>query len=140
VTASPEQKRNLELAREGFDSWLSGDVEGTLARFADDLEVYVPPELGNAGTYRGKEEFLEWNRQWNEAWAEFSQEVKEIVPVGERHVVVTIHNRGVGRGSGIEVEQIQGWILGVRDGLMDYLSLQMSPELAMELAREREAS
>lgn len=140
MVSSSTQERNLALAREGFEHWLSGDVEGTLARFTEDVEVYVPPELGNAGTYRGKKEFLEWTSQWDEAWAEFNQEVKEIVPVGERHVVVTILNRGVGRGSGIEVEQVQGWVMGVRDGLMDYLSLQKSPEVAHELAREREAS
>jgi ketosteroid isomerase-like protein len=138
--ATPEQEHNLRLAGAGLRSWVSGDTEGTLARFTDDIEVYVPDDLGNPGTFRGKKQFLEWTSRWDEAWSEFSYEVVEAVPVGERHVVVTIHVKGQGRGSGIEVEAVQGWVIGVRDELCDYISLQATPDEAAELARRREAA
>ncbi len=139
--ATPDQERNVELARGGLESWVAGDAEATLATFSDDVETYVPQELGNAGTYHGKDQFLQWTRQWDDAWDEFRTEIREVMPVGERHVVVTVHNWGRGRGSGIEVENEQGWVLGVRkDTLCDFISLQATPEDALKLAREREAS
>lgn len=136
---TPEQERNVEFARRGLEAWIEGDVEAALAGMTDDVLTYVPPEVGNAGTSRGKAEFLEWTSRWDDAWAEFNTEVLEIEPVGERHVVVTVRNRGRGRGSGIEVENVQGWVLGVRDDLCEFLSLQPTPEQALEAAREREA-
>jgi len=50
---SPEQAANLELVRGGLEDWIAGDHEAAITAFADDLEVYVPAELGNAGTHTG---------------------------------------------------------------------------------------
>jgi ketosteroid isomerase-like protein len=54
---TPDQERNVELARDGLESWISGDRENAMATFTDDIEVFVPAELGNAGSYRGVEQF-----------------------------------------------------------------------------------
>ena len=102
---TPEQEANLELARGGLEDWIAGNQEATIATFTDDVEVFVPPELGNAGTYTGIEQFRSWFAAWDDAWSEFEMEVEDIEPVGERHVVAMIQSRGVGAGSGIEVEQ-----------------------------------
>jgi ketosteroid isomerase-like protein len=134
-----DQERNLELARNGLDSWISGDREGAMATFTDDVEVFVPAELGNAGTYRGIEQFQRWFDSWDEAWSEFVMSVESIEPAGERHVVAMIHSRGVGAGSGIQVENLLGWVIGVRDDRMEFLSLQPDREAAFTLARERES-
>lgn len=136
---TPEQERNLALAREGLEAWIGGDRAGAIATFADDLEVFVPPELGNAGTYRGLEEFQRWFTNWDEAWSEFTMNVESIEPAGDHHVVATIRSTGVGAGSGIEVENVLGWVIGVREGQMEFLSLQPDREAALEMARSREA-
>jgi ketosteroid isomerase-like protein len=65
--------------------------------------------------------------------------VESIEPAGDRHVVAMIRSRGVGAGSGIEVENRLGWVIGVREGKMEFLSLQPDREAALELARSREA-
>jgi ketosteroid isomerase-like protein len=137
--ATPEQERNVELAQEGLDNWIAGDREATIASFTDDVEVYVPAELGNAGSYQGVEQFRRWFAEWDEAWSEFEMKVESIEPVGERHVVAVIHSRGVGLGSGIEVENILGWVISAQEGRMDFLSLQPDREAAVALARERES-
>jgi ketosteroid isomerase-like protein len=133
------QERNLALVSSGLGSWISGDREGAMERFTDDVEVFVPPELGNAGTYRGLEQFRRWFAAWDEAWSEFVMTVESIEPVGERHVVATVRSRGVGAGSGIEVENVLGWVMGTRGEEMEFLSLQPDREAAIELARSREA-
>ncbi len=50
----------MELAQMGLGDWIAGDREAAIASFADDVEVFVPAELGNAGTYRGIEQFRSW--------------------------------------------------------------------------------
>jgi ketosteroid isomerase-like protein len=136
MASSPEE--NLELVRGGLENWIAGEREKAIATFAEDLEVYVPPELGNAGTYRGIEQFRGWFQAWEEAWSEFEMSVESIEPVGERHVIALIASRGVGLGSGIEVSNELGWVLGVRDQQMDFLSLQPSLEEARAFAEVRE--
>ncbi len=122
-----------------MEAWTAGDVEATLANFADDLEVSVPPEFMNSGTFLGRDGFLEWIGQWNEAWEEISYELEEVVPVGDRHVVAAVRNRGRGRGSGVQVEDVRAWVLELRDDRVSYFSLQLSFEDAIAHAREREA-
>ncbi len=137
---TPGQEANLELARGGLEDWIAGNQEATIATFTDDVEVYVPPELGNAGTYMGIEQFRKWFEAWDDAWSEFQMSVKDIEPAGERHVVAIIESRGVGAGSGIEVSNRLAWVLGIRDGKMEYLSLQPDVEAAHALVGEREAA
>ncbi len=108
--------------------------------FADDVEVFVPAELGNAGTYHGLEGFQSWISSWDDAWSDFRMEVKQMEAVGDRHVVAEVSNTGVGVGSGVEVGNTLGWVFSVReDNRLDYLSLQRDLEAAREHARAREA-
>jgi ketosteroid isomerase-like protein len=138
--ATPEQERNLELVRGGLDDWIAGDREATVSTFTDDVEVYVPPELGNAGTYRGVEQFKRWFEAWDEVWTDYRMSIESMEAAGDRHVVAMVRSTGTGVGSGIEVENVLGWVIGVRDRQMDFLSLQPDREAAIRLAREREAA
>ena len=133
--ATPEQERNTERLRRGMATWASGDVDGTLSTLTEDVEVVVPAEVGNPGTFRGHDEVMEWMRQWDEAWEEFESEIAEVVPVGERHVVATMRQSARGRGSGVAVDRDIGWVVGFRGELCEFLSLQETPELGLELAR-----
>lgn len=136
---SPRQEANVALFREAIGEWTRGDRKAVVAMLTEDVEVLVPPDLGNPGDYHGRRAFVEWTRQWDEAWSEFDLEIEAIEPVGEHHVIATIRSRGRGRGSGIEVENLIGWVLEVRDGLCPFVSLQPSYEQALEMARSREA-
>jgi ketosteroid isomerase-like protein len=127
------------LVRRGWDAYISGDIEGTLAIFDPGLVVYTAPPMANAGTYYGHEGFVTWITQWNEAWDSFTAAVLAVEPVGERHVLAQVRQSGTGRGSGIEVSMESGWVFEVVDGLCTYLSLHPSLELAREEARAREA-
>jgi ketosteroid isomerase-like protein len=139
MARSPEQERNLELARGGLQSWIEGDRDAAMQTIAEDVEVFVPPELGNAGTYRGLEEFQRWNAEWEEAWSDFEMELLSAEPVGDRHVVCLIRSRGRGVGSGVEVGNELGWVLEVRDESLIFLGLQPSREEALALAERRES-
>jgi ketosteroid isomerase-like protein len=136
---TPEQ--NADLVRGGLEAWAAGDVDGTLSVLTEDVEVFVPPELGNAGTYRGRDQFMRWTKEWDEAWAEWTMTVERVEPVGDHHVVALVRSRATGAGSGIEVENLLGWVLSVgEDGTCGFISLQPDLDGAIALARERESA
>ena len=140
MAPSEVQAKNVELASDGLASWIAGDREAAIATFSDDVEVYVPPELGNAGSYRGIEQFRGWFQDWDEAWSDFRMEVRSIEPVGERHVIVEMDSKGTGTANGIEVDNTLGWVMEVRDENLEYISLLPDLEGAREHALAREGA
>ncbi len=130
----------VELIRGGFESWESGDVEATLALYDPEIEVYAPPEIGNAGTYHGTDGFLEWTRAWLEAWETFQQELVAVEAFGDTHALARVNQTGEGKGSGIRVERAATYIYDVRDGKLVFMALFFDHEKAVALAREREAA
>jgi hypothetical protein len=102
--------------------------------------VYAFPELANAGQYKGHDGFVSWITSWTDAWEEVTAEVTDNIPVGERHVVTTVHQVGRGRG-GIEVSMELAFLFDVSDdGLCGYLAMLPTSEEAFQMAEQRERS
>jgi hypothetical protein len=59
-------------------------------------------------------------------------------PAGERHVVATMRQSGLGKGSRIPVEMEIAYMWEVRDGRLAALHLYPSSEEAMQVAERRE--
>jgi ketosteroid isomerase-like protein len=136
--ASREER--LALAKGGMDAFNDGDVPRMLAALAEDVEVYASPEMANAGHYTGHDGFVTWITAWTDAWEEVTAEVTDNIPVGDRHVVTAIHQKGRGRG-GIEVSMELAFLFDVGDdGLCHFLAMLPTPEEAVGMAEKREAS
>jgi ketosteroid isomerase-like protein len=135
---SERQRRNLELARAGYEAFQRSDLEGVLALTDPEVEIYLPNTLPNSGTYRGHEGYITWIGQWLDAWENFRIEVLAMEPVGERHVVTTIHQSAMGRGSGIPVEMDVAYMTDIREGKVIALQMYLAREEAIRVARERE--
>jgi ketosteroid isomerase-like protein len=135
---TPDQQRNVELVKDGLARWIEGDREAAIATFTEDVEVFVPAELGNAGSYRGIEQFRGWFQAWDDAWSEYEMEARSFEPVGEQHVIVEVESRATGKGSGIEVGNTLGWTMEVREGRLAYLALMPDMDAAREHAVSRE--
>jgi ketosteroid isomerase-like protein len=130
----------VAIARRGIEAYAAGALETALELFAPDVVIFAPPgEQITSGTYHGIEGFLRWSGEWNDAWESFDLEVIEIEAVGERHAVAEVRQRGIGKGSGLEVEGISGYVFENRDdGLCTWFALYNDVERAREAARERE--
>jgi hypothetical protein len=136
VALSPDER--IALARRGIEMYDAGDVESAISSFHPEIEGYSEGGL-NDGHFRGIEGFLSWTAQWNEAWESFDYEVEGVEAIGERHVVTIVHQTGRGRDSGIEVDQTAGYVFELDDdGRTTYFALYLSPDKALEVARERE--
>jgi len=134
------QETNVELVRRGLAAFEAGDVEAALALVDPDVEIVTGAGLATPGVNRGHDGFARWNAEWMEAWASFETEAVVIEPVGERHVVVKMHQRATGKGSGIEVETDAGFMFEAAEGRAVAMHLYASFEEAEERAREREAA
>jgi ketosteroid isomerase-like protein len=136
--ASKEQR--IALAQAGMEAFNDGDMPAMLAALSEDVEVYASPEMANAGQYSGHDGFIAWIVAWTDAWDEISAEVTDNSPVGERHVVTTVHQEGRGRG-GIEVSMELAFLFDVDEqGQCSYLAMLPTPQEAVEMAERREAS
>jgi ketosteroid isomerase-like protein len=138
MATAAERERDLQLVREGFDAFRRGDIDALLAILDEDVEVFMPPDLPNSGTYRGHSGYRKWVAQWLEAWDDFTPTITRVEPVGNRHVLARVHQTARGKGSGIEVEMDIAYLFDVRDGRAAAMHLYVTPDEAVEVALERE--
>jgi ketosteroid isomerase-like protein len=128
------QRRNVEIARRGFDAYTNGDMDTVLELL--DPAVEVESVMGNMGTFRGRDGFLEWSVPWEETWEEFTSTAQEIVPVGDRHVVVQADQHARGR-DGIEVTMRPAYAYELgEDGLCSRMGLYFDFDQALAKVRE----
>ena len=132
------QRQNVELVRAGVGAFQRDGVEGILSLAREDFEIFLPPDLPNSGTFVGRDGFLTWIGQWLDAWEDFTVEIAEAEPVGERHVVAMVHQAGRGKGSGVPVEMVVAYLWEVRDGRFAAMHLYASQEDAVRVAEQRE--
>jgi ketosteroid isomerase-like protein len=133
------QAQNLELARRLLDAFDRGDLEAARDFIDSESEVTSNPVGINTGVYRGYDGYMTWLGQWLEAWDEFTIEVLGMQPVGERHVVVEVQQKGRGRSSGITVDQHLGQMWEIVEGNILAFHLYPSPAEAVRAAEQREA-
>jgi ketosteroid isomerase-like protein len=138
-TMSAGAEERIALARRGIELYDAGDLEGALEMLSPEVETYAPPELMNRGTFHGVDAFLRWAAEWNEAWEWFELEVLRVEAIGERHAVAVVHQRGRGRGSGLEAEMDSAFVFELgEDGLCVYFALYNDIESAFAAAHQRE--
>ena len=125
------------LAR--LEAWGQGDSETVLRSLDPAVEIHSPPDVGNAGTYRVGG-YREWEGLWMEAWEDYQNEILRVEPVGQRHLVVDAHERGTGRGSGVEVDKEVSMLREIRDGRMVRFHISSTHERALAVARHGDSS
>jgi ketosteroid isomerase-like protein len=107
---------HVELTRQGFEAFNRGEMEAVVEFLHPEVEIHASADVGEPGTYHGRDGFLEWNRIWMEAWDEFRVELEEIEEIDGENVLVHVTQSGRGRGSGLEVSQRVTYLFTVRDG------------------------
>jgi ketosteroid isomerase-like protein len=86
--------------------------------------------LGSGGVYRGPDGTRNWMSDLDDAWEVVRADVDQIVEVGNVVLLLgRIHYRG--RGSGIESEDLAGWVLRFRQGRVLYYRAFREPEEAL---------
>jgi ketosteroid isomerase-like protein len=125
---------NIERVYELLAAYLNGDQDKIRQLIHPEGEIYGAPGIVNAGTYHGYEGFRQWVSQWEEAWAEISYELGDLVEVDESLLVVPVHIVGRGAGSGVEIDKTFGWLYEWRDGVATRFHVYPSVEEALDAA------
>ncbi len=136
---SERQQKNMEVTGLAFAAFLAGDEETQRRMTAPDAEIFTPNTLANSGTYRGFDGYMEWQRNWLDAWEDYEMELLSMEPAGERHVVTLCHQSGRGRGSGVPVEMSLAFMTELEGEKLLALHLYPTAEEAHRVAAEREA-
>jgi ketosteroid isomerase-like protein len=101
---------NVELVRRAFAEWSQGDFRSSEGIYDPHVVLVVRAEFPDAGAYYGMEGVRKYTRYLFAAFNDFSISGEEFVEAGDS-VVVRVHQRGTGAGSGVpaEIEYYMVW-------------------------------
>ena len=133
-------EQNVAVARDGIAAFQRGDVEAFLEFLDPEVELFSPPELPNPTQSTGRDGYVEWVTRWLEAWESFEVEANDFEPVGQRHVLIDVTQRGIGKGSGIEVQMAAFYMIEIGDGRAVRVHLYPDREKALGTALAGESA
>jgi ketosteroid isomerase-like protein len=124
-------KRAFEAFGEGMErgdpgAWFDSD------EVADDLE-WIVPGVG-LGTYRGREEFVEFMRVWTDDFEDWAIDMEQVIDAGNDRVVTVFRQTATGVGSGVPVELVQGAVNELEGGRVIRIRHYVTPAEALEAA------
>ena len=94
-------QENVELVRRGIQS-----VEAFWSLLDEHVvwDLREAPALDLHGVYVGRDAVIEASRHWWGTWDDYRLDAEELIDAGSS-VVVVVHERGRGKGSGAPFEQ-----------------------------------
>ena len=123
-------QENVELVRRGFEAFNARDVEGLVAACHSDAE-WMPFRAQLEGiAYRGHDGIRRFVADMDEDWNAFRIDPVEFHDRGAR-VVVIGRVIAAGRGIGVEVNSLAGFVFDVRDGRIARLVSHSDPAVAL---------
>jgi ketosteroid isomerase-like protein len=117
-------RRAFELARhdpESFFSVCDPGIEWDMSRLMPEPRVY-----------HGHDGVREFWRSWTGTWNDFDFQLEQAIDAGDDEVVASVHQGGIGRGSGVGVEQRFGQVWTVRNGRIVRFRAFLTFEAALE--------
>jgi uncharacterized protein len=96
-------RENVEAVRTVYERWGEGDFQTRLDLLDPHVVLVHDPEFEAGGPSYGIDAVVAFTRGMLEAWTRFTIEAEEIIPAGDS-VVVEVHQRGIGRASGVATD------------------------------------
>lgn len=88
---------------------------GAFAAVDSGIELFDHDIPNATESYRGIDGLIRWQADWEASWASWRWEPEEFIDVGDR-VVAVLRVYARGRGSGVDVERLDGAVRTLRDG------------------------
>lgn len=137
-------EQNVELVREGFDRFLTGDYEALVEFFMDitapDVEIHSR-FTGLAGEpFRGHAGVRSWLAEWNESFERFEPWLEQVIEVDDDRVVALGGISFSARASGVDMDTPIGWIQEFSEGKLQRMRVFGSQAEALEAAGVSERS
>lgn len=102
-------RQNLDRLRQSIEAFgRSDEIEGFLA---PDFELHQADSIiDTAGVFHGQTAPENALRELGQAFAELKFEAERFVEAPDGRIVVLVHARGRGRGSGVKIDNHIAWI------------------------------
>jgi ketosteroid isomerase-like protein len=126
-------EENIEMVRSFYEAFNRGDWDAMFRDAHPDFELTTPPQLPNAGTYRGREECQRFLQDGLAAFEASIVEPEEFFESGDR-VVAVYTNRVRPKGSSAEIENRNAQLWTIRDGKVKSVRFFPNPRDALEAA------
>ena len=98
-------RENVEFLHQGYEALQRGDMESFKALSQERLDPeFAFHHVWDGRVFKGFEGTQEWISDTRETWEDYSQELTEIIDLGE-NVVVVLRISARGGGSGVPVAQ-----------------------------------
>ena len=104
---------NVQVLRDAYDAFASGDIPAVMAAFDESIEWHAPESVPFGGTYRGHDGVGEFFGQLPRYWSDLSVRPEEFIDGGET-VVVLVRIAGTGAAAAIDDTAVHLWRM--RDG------------------------
>ncbi len=96
-------RENVEAVRAVYAEWEKGNLRAGLELYDRDVLFMPGPDWTDTGRYLGREGIREFMLGYLDAWTNLTYAAEELIET-ENSVVVAVHQRGVGTGSGAPTE------------------------------------
>jgi uncharacterized protein len=122
---------DVEVAKAAHRALHARDFGALLKHCCEDIEWRQDPRFIEPGTFRGHEGVLKFHESLYETFPDFDLAPERYMIAGDK-VVVFLHIRASGQGSGIPVDNDVANVLSFRDGKIAVLEIYLDRSEAME--------
>jgi ketosteroid isomerase-like protein len=123
----------VETVARAHDTFNARDVEGLISVTHPHCEWFPFRAQLEGTSYQGHAGVRRFVRDMEEDWSRFSIVPEELTQAGDT-VFVLGHVTGTGRGSGVDVDFLAGFVFELRDGLIMRIKSYSDPAAAREAA------
>jgi len=128
-----DEQRNLEVVANVGRLWNTGDYDGTLAYYHDDIVMTAAPNWPDPGPWVGKEAVAANQREWASAWELIEMSVDRIEAKDDTVVLLgRWHSRGAVSGAGGTTPLVM--VFTLEDGLVKHFDFSQEADDALRLA------
>ena len=106
-------RENVQIVCACFNAWREGDFESALSYYAD--EAAWQTGSVDSTVYRGRDGIAHAVEEWTGAFSDYWLEPEDLIDAGDR-VVFLFREGGVGRTSGVRVEEEGALVFTLADG------------------------
>jgi ketosteroid isomerase-like protein len=128
-------QENVEVVASVYEAFARRDNAAPFAAYAADIEWDMSRGLaeGLGGVYHGHDGVRQFFGDLLAAFSVIDFTVEDLTEAGDR-VIATVHERYVGRMSGVEVDRIHYVVFTFQDGKVTRLCAYLDPAEALEAA------
>lgn len=133
-----ESASSAEIVQRAHDALNRGDIESLTSICDPGFRLDMSDRVLNPAIYEGHEGIRRFYDEVSEVWESFSWEPLEIREL-EYGTVALIHSKGIGRGSGLELDRRAAMVWHVEADQAVSLTFYRDPAAALDAAAGRSA-